>query len=205
MGQTHAELTENLAERLCWEVARRDDVRIARRLYRKAVVDGVYRLDEGALLDDFFHFLRGIGVMALLEEVHGTAIQREMLPYVQYLLLYGLKTLVGIQRMNALPTLLFSDEALMPWVGFNAQQVRNGVCQRGAAKRQGARQPGPICPETLAKQIVRLNLRELESVFNGAIGALARAGVFEAQGHWHRGWDRFGDHGALYGVWPGDT
>jgi hypothetical protein len=69
----------------------------------------------------------------------------------------------------------------MPWVGFNAQQVRNGVCQRGAAKRQGARQPGPICPETLAKQIVRLNLRELESVFNGAIGALARAGVFEAQ------------------------
>ena len=39
MGQTHAELTENLAERLCWEVARRDDWRIARRLYRKAVVD----------------------------------------------------------------------------------------------------------------------------------------------------------------------
>jgi len=80
MGQTHRELTENVAERLCWEVARRDDVRIARRLYRKAVVEGVYRLDEGALLDDFFHFLRGIGVMALLENVHGTAIQREMLP-----------------------------------------------------------------------------------------------------------------------------
>jgi hypothetical protein len=181
MGQTHAELTENVAERLCWEVARRDDVRIARRLYRKAVVDGVYRLDEGALLDDFFHFLRGIRVMALLEEVHGTAIQREMLPYVQYILLYGLKTLFGIKSMNALPALLFSDEALMQLVGFNAQQVRNGVCQRGAAKRQGARQPGPICPETLAKQIVRLNLRELESVFNGAIRALARAGVFEAQ------------------------
>jgi hypothetical protein len=181
MGQTHTELTENLAERLCWEVARRDDVRIARRLYRKEVVDGVYRLDEGALLDDFFHVLRGIGVMALLENVHGTAIQREMLPYVQDILLYGLKTLFGIKSMNALPALLFSDEALMPWVGFNAQQVRNGVCQRGAATRQGAREPGPICPETLAKQIVRLNLRELESVFNGAIRALARAGVFEAQ------------------------
>jgi hypothetical protein len=25
-------------------------------LYRKQLVDGVYRLDEGALLDDFFHF-----------------------------------------------------------------------------------------------------------------------------------------------------
>ena len=181
MGQTHAELTENLAERLGWEVARRDDVRIARRLYRKAVVDGVYRRDEGAVLDDFFHFLRGIGVMALLAEVHGTAIQRERRPDVQYILLYGLKTLFGITSMNALPAVLFSDEALMPLVGFNAQQVRNGVCQRGAGKRQGARQPGPMCPETLAKQIVRLNLRELESVFHGAIRALARAGVFEAQ------------------------
>ena len=54
MGQTHTELTENWAERWCGEVARRDEVRIARRLYRKEVVDGVYRLDEGALLEDFW-------------------------------------------------------------------------------------------------------------------------------------------------------
>jgi Transposase DDE domain len=181
MGQTNEELTENLAERWCWEVARRDDARIARRLYRKQVGDGVYRLDEGALLDAFFHFLRDIGVMALLEDVHGPTIQREMLPYVQYVLLYGLKTLFGIKSMNALPALLFSDEALMQLVGFNAQQVRDGGCQRGAAKRQGAREPGPICPDTLAKQSVRLNLRALESVFHGAIRALAQTGVFEAQ------------------------
>jgi hypothetical protein len=181
MGQTHAELTENLAERLCWEVARRDDWRIARGLYRKAVVDGVYGLDEGALLDDFFHFLQGIGVMALPEDVHGTAIQRGILPDVQNILLYGLKTLFGMKNMNALPALLFSDEALMPCVGFNAQQVRNRLCRRGASKWQEAQEPGPICPKTMAKQIVRLNLRELESVLNGAIWAVARAGVFEAQ------------------------
>ena len=83
MGQTHHEIRQNLAERLCWEVARRDDSRVARLLYRKQLVDGVYRLDEGAVLDDFFHFLKAIGVMALLEEVHGAAIQREMLPFVQ--------------------------------------------------------------------------------------------------------------------------
>ena len=92
-GTNTDEITQNLAERLCWEVARRDDARVARRLYRKQLVDGVYRLDEGAVLDDFFHFLQAIGVMALLEEVHGTAIHREMLPFVQYVLLYGLKTL----------------------------------------------------------------------------------------------------------------
>jgi hypothetical protein len=181
MRQTQDEITENLAERLCWEVARRDDSRVARRLYRKQVVDGVYRLDEGALLDDFFHFLQAIGVMGLLEEAHGAAIHREMVPFVQYVLLYGVKTLFGIERINALPSLLFSDEALMQLVGFNAQQVRQGICQRGATKRQGERLPGPICPDTLAKNITKWNLRDLEAVFNGAIRALAKAGVFGKQ------------------------
>jgi Transposase DDE domain len=166
---------------LCWEVARRDDTRIARRLYRKQLVDGVYRLDEGAVLDDFFHFLEQVGVMALLAEVHGAGLQREMLPFIQYVLLYSLKTLFGIESINALPVLLFSDEALMQLVGFNAQQVRDGVCQRGAAKRQGERRPGPLCPDTLAKNIVKWNLRDLEVVFNGAIRALAKAGVFGKQ------------------------
>jgi Transposase DDE domain len=181
MGQTPDTLTQNLAERLCWEVARRDDSRVARRLYRKQEIDGVYRLDEGAVLDDFFHFLQAVGVMALLEQSQGAAIQREMIPFVQYVLLYGVKTLFGIESINALPSLLFSDEALMQLVGFNAQQVRQGICQRGATKRQGKRAPGPMCPDTLAKNIVKWNLRDLEAVFNGSIRALAKAGVFGAK------------------------
>jgi Transposase DDE domain len=181
MGQTRETITQNLAERLCWQAARRDDARVARRLYRKQEVDGVYRLDEGALLDDFFHFLRELGVLDLMEGIQGTALQREMVPVVQYLLLYGLKTLFGIESMNALPALLFSDEALMQLVGFNAQQVRHGVCQRGAAKRQHPRTAGPICPDTLANNIVQLNLQDLEAWFNGTIRALAKAGIFGAK------------------------
>jgi len=83
MVQTREEINQNLAERLCWQVARRDDNRVARRLYRKQGVDGVYRLDEGALLDEFFDFLQTLGIMALLEQVQGTAIQRVMVPCVQ--------------------------------------------------------------------------------------------------------------------------
>jgi hypothetical protein len=181
MGHSREVITQNLAERLCWQAAQRDDARVARRLYRKEVVDGVYRLDEGALLDDFFHFLQELGVLELMEGVQGTALQREMVPVVQYLLLYGLKTLFGIESMHALPALLFSDEALMQLVGFNAQQVRHGVCQRGAAKRQCPRTAGPICPETLANNLVQLNLRDLEVWFNGTIRALARAGIFGAK------------------------
>src|SRR5262245_24581165 len=178
MGQTHDEITQNLAERLCWQVARRDDLRIARRLYRKQVVDGVYRLDAGARLDDFFHFLQAIEVMALLEQVHGTAIQREMLPFVQSLLRYGLKTLCGIESMTALPGLLCSDNALMELVRVAAQQVRQGVCQRGRTKRQGERTPGRIGPDTLANHVVQCHVRDLEALCNGVIRALAQAGGF---------------------------
>jgi hypothetical protein len=202
MGQTRDETTRHLAERRCWEVVRRDDARVARRLDRKQMVDGVYRLDEGALLDDFLHFLQAIGVMALLEQACGTAIQREMLPFIPYVLLDGLKTLYGMESINALPSLLCSDAALMPWVGFNAQQVRDGVCQRGATKRQVKREPGPMCPDTLADNIVKWHMRDLEGVFNGAIRA--KAGVFAAQVTGRYGWHRSGDHRTLYRVWPGD-
>jgi DDE family transposase len=181
MAQTRETITQTLAERLCWQAARRDDLRVARQLYRKQVVDGVYRLDEGALLDDFFYFLHELGVVDLLDDVQGTAVQREMVPCVQYLLLYSLKTLFGIESMQALPALLFSDEALMRLVGFNAQQARHGVCQRGAAQRQGPRITGPICSDALADNIVKLNVRDLEALFNGIIRALAKAGVLAAK------------------------
>jgi hypothetical protein len=64
----------------------------------------------------------------------------------QYVLLYGLKTLFGIESIDALPRWLCNDEA--------PQQVRQGIGQRGATTRQGERAPGPICPDTLAKHLV---------------------------------------------------
>jgi hypothetical protein len=174
-------MTQSLAERLGWQVARRDDARVARRLYRQQVVDGVYQLDEGALLDDFFSFLHERGVVDWLSDVQGTAVQREMVPVVQDVLLYSLKTRLGIERMHALPTLLFSAEALMRLVGCNAHQVRHGVCQRGAARRQGPRRTGPICADALADHLVELHLRDLEAWFNGVLRGLAKAGVCAAK------------------------
>jgi hypothetical protein len=42
-------MTQNWAERLWWEVARRDESRVARRLDRQQEIDGVDRRDEGAV------------------------------------------------------------------------------------------------------------------------------------------------------------
>jgi len=83
--------------------------------------------------------------------------------------------------MNALPALLCSDEALMPLVGCHAQHVRQGVCPRGAATRQGERTLWPISRETWANHSVKLNVRDRECVCNGAIWALAKAKGFGAK------------------------
>src|SRR5262245_31273315 len=181
MAQTREAIEQNLAERLCWQAARRDDARVARRLDRKQVVDGVYQLAAGAWLDDFCYFWQELGVGAWLGEVQGTAVQREMVPFVPYVLLYRLKTVCGIESLHALPAVLFRDEALMRLVGCNAHQVRHGVCQRGAAPRQGPRTTGPIGPEALADNLVKLHLRDLEALFNRFIRALAQAGVLAAK------------------------
>jgi hypothetical protein len=83
MGQTHDASTQHLAARWCWQVARRDDARIARRLSRQPLVEGVYQLDDGAVLNDLCHCLDQVGVKALLAEVRGAALHRAMLPVVQ--------------------------------------------------------------------------------------------------------------------------
>jgi hypothetical protein len=119
-----------------------------------------------------------LGVLDVLADVHGTVIQREMLPFVQYLLRDGLNTHVGIERIKSWPAVLWSDEAVLPRVGVKAQPVRQGVCQRSTATRQGERAPGPMCPETLAKHSVTLTWPDLETGFNGAIRALATGSVF---------------------------
>jgi uncharacterized membrane protein (Fun14 family) len=181
MVQTREEIDQTLAERWCWQAARRDDSRVARRLYRKPVVEGVYQVAAGAVWDDFFDFLQELGVGDWLGEVRGTAVQREMVPFVQYVLLYSLTTLCGIESRPALPALLCSDEALMRLVGVNAHQVRHGVCQRGAARRQGPRTTGPIGPEALADNLVKLHVCDLEALFNRVIRALAQAGVLAAK------------------------
>jgi hypothetical protein len=149
---------------------------VARGLYNKQVVDGVYQLDEGALLDDFFYFSQELGVGDWLGEVH-----RAMVPVVQHVLLCSLETLLGIESMNALPALLFSDEALMRLIGFDAYQMRHWVYQRGVAYRQGPRTREPVCADVLADNIVVLNLRDLDAWFTSVIRALAKAGVLASK------------------------
>src|SRR5215831_19562525 len=88
-----------------------------------------------------------------------------------------MKTLLGIEAMNALPDLLFSAEAAMRLAGFNAIQIRQGICQRSHEKRQGTKPPGPLCPDTLADNIGKLSLTAMEAFLHGVVQDRAKAGV----------------------------
>lgn len=175
--QSHDEVTDNLVQHLYWHTAQRDDAAVVKVLAFERKADVVYALEDGGLLDEFFCFLEEIGVLPLVEKLHGHSIKRVMVPFTQFVMLYMLKTLYGIKRMNALPELLFSDEGAMRFVGFNAHAVREGVCRRGEHARKRLKRPGPICPQALSQNIVKLTPHGMEKFFNGAIAAIAAAGI----------------------------
>jgi hypothetical protein len=181
MKQTTAEIRANLIEQLDWQAANRDDEGVAQRLYAGEKADGVHTLDEAGLLDEFFAFLEESQIMNLWKQYEISALQRVFIPTIYFLLLYGSRILFGIESMNALPVLLFSNVAVMTLIGFNARLVQKGLSQRGAKQRTGKRTYMLMDAQTLAETICKSSLTELEKLFNGTIHGLAQYGIFLAE------------------------
>src|SRR3989440_10344350 len=99
-------------ERLNWQLARRDDGRVARALYAGEEIEEMHELSEAGLLDELFVFLEEIGLMAGVERLELPGGQRVLVPTVQFVLLYLLKVLYGAESRNELPRVLFRNVAL---------------------------------------------------------------------------------------------
>jgi Transposase DDE domain len=179
--QSQSEIRQNLVEQLDWQVAERDDQKVAQALYAGEKADGVHTLDEAGLLDEFFAFLETSEILAFWKGYEIQALQRVFLPTIYFVLLYGSRILFGIESMNALPVLLFSNVAVMTLIGFNAQVVRQGLTKRGAQQRTGERLYALMDAQTLAATICKSSGQELERLFNGTIHCLARFGLFMAE------------------------
>lgn len=175
MVSAKEEVNEGLTERLVWQAAERDDQAVAREINRGEVaLDGIYGLEETGLLDEFYGFVEQIGALELLKRIEPMGIKRVMVPFIQYVLLYVLKILFGVGSMHALPVLLFSNTAAMQWVGFNAHQIKNGICNRGRRQGKSKDVTGPICDDTLTRNIIKIPLKVIVSFFNGVVGCLAQ-------------------------------
>ncbi len=168
-------------ERLSWQLARRDDQRVAQGLYAGEVIEEMHELSEAGLLDEFFVFLEEIGMMAVLEQMELPGVQRVLVPTIQFVLLYLLKVLFGGQSMNELPRWLFSNVALMELVGFNARQVEAGLTKRGEAQRKTKPKQGPLTPQCLADNISKLSREQMETLFNQMVRCVVGWGLLDGE------------------------
>jgi hypothetical protein len=100
-------------ERLSWKLAERDDERVAKGLYTGEEIDELHQLSEAGLLDEFFVYLKEIGILSAFEQVTLSEVKRVLVPTVQFVLLYMLRVLFGCESMNELPRVLFSNVALI--------------------------------------------------------------------------------------------
>jgi hypothetical protein len=177
---TQEQMQNTLVERLFWHTAERDDSRVAQHLFYRKEMDTVYTLDEATLFDFFFHYLREIEVFPLLENLDPQTQERQNLPFLQLVLIFLMKVIGSIPKMEPVWELLLTDELLMSLCGFNAYQVKNGSCERGTKLRKTPMPEvrGAICVDTLANQITEITPRRMEHFFNRCIEQLAQAHVF---------------------------
>ena len=177
---TREQMQNTLIERLFWHTAERDDAKVADHLYCRKEMDTVYTLDEATLFDFFFHYLREIDVFPLLEELDPETQKRENIPFLQFVLVYLMRVIGSIPKMEPVWELLLTDELLMGLCGFNAYQVKNGSCDRGTKLRKAPipEVRGALCVDTLANQIVKISPRRVENFFNHCIQKLVQEKIF---------------------------
>jgi hypothetical protein len=178
--QTEPKLKDRLAE-LCggWRTYTRDDGTTARIMHETRAVDRVHAVNEAAFFDEFFHYLREIGLGPLLEGLDPGKRQHALYPFVQFVLFTIMRCVGGVQSQLATRDVLLTDEGLMSLLGFNAVQVQEGATRRGESRRRHPVEVrGPFSFETVADNIVSIGSAKLETMFNGAIRALAQQGVF---------------------------
>src|SRR6266513_1781422 len=168
-------------DRLHWQVAWRDDTKVGQALYAGEPIEEMHQLSDAGLLDEFFVFLKELGMLEAFAQVSLPGVKRVLVPTVQFVLLYFLKVLFGSESMNELPHVLFSDLALMELVGFNAQQCENGLTKRGDAQRKSKKKQGPITPQCLAENISKLNQEEMEALFNQMVQRLVGWGLLSGE------------------------
>jgi len=173
------EAAATTACRLHWEVARRCDGDVARAIVMGEELDGVYKLDYVGLFTEFFEYLRKIGVWRELEGLKTEDKERFLIATLPYVLVYMEKVIAGLSSGKAAEEVLLTDQGAMRAVGFNAQQVEEGVCRRGQHRRTSKEAPGrPICTQALNENFCGIAAKALEELFNRAVRCLAAQGVF---------------------------
>jgi hypothetical protein len=170
------EVDEELVNKLDFKICTEDKNTVAKAIHEREEIDGIYALKGDGLLDSFYEFLKQVGFMKEAKLIKAENVKRIMIGMFKYIMMYMLKVLMGIQSINETPVLL-TNVVAMKMVGFNANQVREGICERGKNKRDRKRR-GVINPVTLSNNIIKIPLKGLERLYNTAIKLISKMNIF---------------------------
>lgn len=179
--------SETIFKRLVWHTAKRDQAGIAEKLTNEQEVHEIYGLGDAGLFDEFFCFLRELGIMNVLEQLttRRRCKRQSPVPFSAVMLIYLMRIGAGLKFFYHTGPVLLQSQSLMRLVGFNGHQVKQGVNRRSLDKsstdwedKNNTAIRGPVCPEFIASFIVAITSKTLERVFNKIISLLAANSFF---------------------------
>jgi len=157
--------SETIFKRLVWHTAKRDQAGIAEKLANEQEVHEIYGLGDAGLFDDFFSFLRELGIMKVLEQLapRRHSKRQSPVPFPAVMLIYLMRIVAGLKFFYHTGPVLLQSQSLMHLVGFNGHQVKQGVNRRSLDKsktdwedKNNTAIRGPVCPEFIASFIVAI-------------------------------------------------
>ena len=189
----------NIANRLTWHTASRDQAGIANDLADGKDIPEVYGLGEAGLFDEFFYFLEHFGIVNLFAGLDPKSKERKSsVPFMAVIYIYLMRIVAGLKFFYHIDPVILHSQSLMRLVGFNGRDMKEGTCQRGKKKKgsddqsepeqsdekePGSKIRGPVCPAFIASCIAAITADALEKMFNQTIKILAANNFFSKTIH----------------------
>lgn len=164
-------------------LCRRDDAAVVKALYETRTVDDVQALDKVTFFDEFFTFLRDLGVWELLEKLDPELRKRASIPWAAMIGVYAMRVGMGVPSMPQTEGVILTDPALMALFGLDGY-VQRGMTQRGVSRAQELPEVrGAFSGEAMVDSLVEISLQKLAETFNAVIKILAEKGYFPGKVH----------------------
>lgn len=176
--------SKNIADRLTWHTANRDQAGIAKDLADGKDIPEVYGLGEAGLFDEFFYFLESFGFTGLFKGLEPKGKKRNSpVPFMSIIFAYMMRIVAGLEFFWHMDSVILKSQALMRLIGFNGRDIKEGTCNRGKQKLSSEeKQPiqirGPISCDFIRDTLASIVAPILEKMFNQGISILAANNFF---------------------------
>ena len=182
--------SKNIADRLAWHTANRDQAGIAKDLADGKDIPEVYGLGEAGLFDEFFYFLDRFGFTSLFNKLEPKPKKRNSpVPFMRIIFVYMMRIVAGLHFFWHMDPVILSSQSLMRLVGFNGREIKEGTCNRGRKKPSSddKKEPvpirGPVSCDFIRDILASIVAPTLAKMFNNGISILATHKFFPKTVH----------------------